>query len=108
MSDFRVIILILVMAGVTMAIRFLPFVVFKGKETPEYIGFLGKHLPYAIIAMLVLYCVKDVSVVKKPYGLPELIGVIVVAGLHAFKRNTLLSIVAGTVVYMLLKQMVFV
>lgn len=107
MSDTMVLLLILVMAGVTMAIRFLPFVLFKGKDTPAYIVFLGKYLPCSIIAMLVVYCVKDVSVSNKPYGMPELIGVIVVAVLHIWKRNTLLSIVVGTVSYMLLKQFVF-
>lgn len=108
MSDFRVLILILVMAAVTVAIRFLPFILFKGKETPEYIGYLGKVLPYSIIAMLVVYCVKDVSVTNKPYGVPELLGVLIVAILHIWRRNTLLSIVVGTVCYMLLKQFVFV
>lgn len=108
MSDFRVLILILVMAAVTVAIRFLPFILFKGKETPEYIGYLGRVLPYSIIAMLVVYCVKDVSVTNKPYGVPELLGVLIVAILHIWRRNTLLSIVVGTVCYMLLKQFVFV
>lgn len=108
MSDFRVLILILVMAAVTIAIRFLPFILFKGKETPEYIGYLGKVLPYSIIAMLVVYCVKDVSVTNKPYGVPELLGILIVAILHIWRRNTLLSIVVGTVCYMLLKQLVFV
>ena len=108
MSDFRVLILILVMAAVTVAIRFLPFILFKGKETPEYIGYLGKVLPYSIIAMLVVYCVKDVSVTNKPYGVPELLGVLIVAILHIWRRNTLLSIAVGTVCYMLLKQFVFV
>lgn len=107
MSDSRVLILIAVMALVTMAIRFIPFILFNGKETPEYINYLGKYLPYSVMAMLVVYCLKDVSVTSKPYGIPELIGVLVVAGLHIWKRNTLLSIVAGTVIYMVLKQLVF-
>ena len=107
MSDIRVLILIAVMALVTMAIRFAPFVIFNGKETPEYINYLGKFLPYSIIAMLVVYCLKSVSVLDKPYGFPEFIGVIIVALLHIWKRNTLLSIVAGTVLYMILKQFVF-
>ena len=107
MSDSRVLILIAVMALVTMAIRFIPFILFNGKETPEYINYLGKYLPYSVMAMLVVYCLKDVSVTSKPYGIPELIGVLVVAGLHIWKRNTLLSIVTGTVIYMVLKQLVF-
>ena len=108
MSDFRVLILIMVMSLVTMAIRFLPFIVFNGRKTPEYIEYLGKYLPYSIIAMLVVYCLKGVSVLNKPYGAPELIAVGIVALLHIWKRNTLLSIVAGTVCYMLLRQLVFV
>ena len=108
MSDFRVLILIMVMALVTMAIRFLPFIVFNGRKTPEYIEYLGKYLPYSIIAMLVVYCLKGVSVLNKPYGAPEFIAAGIVALLHIWKRNTLLSIVAGTVCYMLLRQLVFV
>lgn len=107
MSNTYVLILIAVMALVTMAIRFAPFILFNGKETPEFINYLGKYLPYSIIAMLVVYCLKGVSLVKGSHGLPELISVAVVAGLHIRKRNTLLSIVAGTLCYMFLMQVVF-
>ena len=107
MSNTYVLILIAVMALVTMAIRFAPFILFNGKETPEFINYLGKYLPYSIIAMLVVYCLKGVSFVKGSHGLPELISVAVVAGLHIWKRNTLLSIVAGTLCYMFLMQVVF-
>lgn len=108
MSDIRVLTLIIVMALVTMMIRFLPFFIFNGNSTPKFISYLGKYLPYSIMAMLVVYCVKDVSVTNKPYGIPELIAIGVVAILHIVKRNTLLSIVCGTVCYMLLKQLVFI
>ena len=108
MSDARVFILILVMALVTMAIRFFPFIVFNGRKTPEFVNYLSKYLPYPIIAMLVVYCLKDVSIVNKPHGIPELIGVVVVTALHVWKRNTLLSIVVGTVFYMVIKQLVFI
>lgn len=108
MSNTYVLILIIAMALVTMAIRFAPFILFNGKETPEFINYLGKYLPYSIIAMLVVYCLKGVSVFKGSHGLPELISVSIVAGLHIWKRNTLLSIVAGTLCYMFLMQMVFV
>ena len=107
MSNTYVLILIAVMALVTMAIRFAPFILFNGIETPEFINYLGKYLPYSIIAMLVVYCLKGVSLVKGSHGLPELISVAVVAGLHIWKRNTLLSIVAGTLCYMFLMQVVF-
>ena len=99
-------VLIAVMAIVTMLLRFLPFIIFT-KNTPEYISYLGKVLPAALIGMLVIYCLKDVSVVDAPHGLPELIAALAVVGLQVWKRNSLLSIFAGTVVYMLLVQLVF-
>ena len=108
MTDLRVLILILVMAVVTIVLRALPFIVLNGKETPEFITYLGKYLPYSIIAMLVVYCVKGVSLVKGSHGIPELIAIAAVAMLHVWKRNTLLSIVTGTILYMVLKQLVFV
>jgi len=105
--DINAIVLIVIMAAVTILIRVSPFIIFNGKETPEYITFLGKYLPYSIIAMLIVYCVKDVSIFEGAHGLPELIAILAVALLHIWKRNTLLSIVAGTVLYMLLTQFVF-
>ena len=107
-SDIRVFTLIVTMAVVTIAIRFAPFVLLKGKETPNFVNYLGKVLPYSIMAMLVVYCLKGISFLNRPYGMPEIIATLVVAGLHVWKRNTLLSIVTGTLVYMLLKQMVFI
>jgi len=100
-------ILVITMSVVTILIRFLPFLVFSGKKTPKFITYLGSVLPYSIMAMLVVYCLKNVSVTEAPHGLPELIAVIVVAGLHAWKKNTLLSIVVGTICYMVLVQVVF-
>ena len=99
-------VLIAIMAIVTMLLRFLPFIIFT-KNTPEYISYLGKVLPAALIGMLVIYCLKDVSVVDAPHGLPELIAALAVVGLQVWKRNSLFSILAGTVVYMLLVQLVF-
>jgi len=101
--------MVAVIAGVTIALRFLPFLIFGGKrKTPQIISYLGKVLPYAIMAMLVVYCLKHISFAAAPFGLPELIAGAVVALLHLWKRNTLLSIVTGTVAYMLLIQFVFV
>lgn len=97
--------MIAVMSAVTMALRFFPFLIFNGKKTPPYINFLGKYLPYSIMGMLVVYCLKDVSAVSSPFGIPELISVILVAVLHFRKRNTLLSIVSGTACYMVLIQL---
>ena len=99
--------LIAVATLVTMATRFLPFLIFGDKrKTPAVIERLGKILPCAIMGMLVVYCLKDVSVLQYPYGLPEVIGIAIVALLHIWKRNSLLSIGVGTVSYMLLLQFV--
>ena len=108
MPDTYLLALIAVAAVVTAATRFLPFLIFgNGKETPQIIVYLGKVLPYAIMGMLVVYCMKDVSVTEAPHGLPELIACAAVAVLHIWKRNTLLSIAVGTIGYMLLVQFVF-
>lgn len=95
-------------ALVTMALRFLPFLIFGGKrETPGFISYIGKVLPYSIMAMLVVFCMKNISFRSLDSFLPELIAGVTVAGLHIWKRNTLLSILGGTVLYMLLVQVVF-
>ena len=100
--------LIVVATLVTMATRFLPFLIFgEHRKTPQIIQYLGKVLPCAIMGMLVVYCLKDVSFLSAPFGAPELLGIAVVALLHLWKRNSLLSIGVGTVVYMLLVQLVF-
>lgn len=92
----------------TMATRFLPFLVFpSGKPTPKYIQYIGKVLPGAVFGMLVVYCLKGVSVFTGSHGLPELIAIAVVVGLHLWRRQMLLSIAGGTVCYMLLVQLVF-
>lgn len=108
MNDMHVWLTVAVVALVTAALRFLPFVVFSGeRKTPAFIERLGAVLPAAIMAMLVVYCLKGMSFAAPEGWLPALIGVAVTAGLHVWKRNTLLSIVSGTVVYMLLVQRVF-
>ena len=102
------ILMVAVIALVTMSTRFLPFLIFReNHQTPKIITYLGKVLPCAIMGMLVVYCMKDVAFLAYPYGLPELIGCTVVAVLHIWKRNSLLSIGVGTVCYMLLVQLVF-
>lgn len=96
------------MAIVTMLLRFLPFLIFRaGKPIPSYVAYLGDVLPPAIIGMLVIYCLKDTVVTAAPYGAPELIAALCVVGLQVWKRNSLLSILSGTVIYMLLVQLVF-
>ena len=100
--------MVIVIAIATAATRFLPFLIFGGKkEPPKLITYLGKVLPCAIMGMLVVYCMKDVAFLAYPYGIPELLGCLIVAILHIWKRNSLLSIGVGTVSYMLLVQMVF-
>ena len=102
------VLLIVVAVLVTAATRFIPFLIFGEKrKTPPIIEYLGTVLPYAIMGMLVVYCLKDVSFVKGSFGIPELISCAVVAALHVWKRNSLLSIGGGTVCYMLLVQLVF-
>lgn len=98
--------IIATMSLTTLVIRFLPFFVFK-KKTPEYITYLGDVLPPAIIGMLVIYCLKDINFRVKYFGIPELIAVAVVITLQVWKRNPLISILSGTVAYMLLIQLVF-
>lgn len=101
-------ILIVVMTLVTMATRFLPFLIFgEKKETPPLVTYLGQVLPFAIMGMLVVYCLKDVAFLSAPFGVPEIIGCAIVAVLHLWKRNSLLSIGVGTVCYMLMVQLIF-
>ena len=100
--------IILVSGAVTAAIRFLPFIIFGGKrQTPPFISYLGRVLPYAIMGMLVIYCLRGISFGAAPHGIPELIACAAVVLLHVWKRSTLLSIFGGTLCYMLLVQLVF-
>lgn len=105
-TNMNAAVLIAAMSITTIMLRFLPFLVFK-KETPPYISYLGKVLPPAIIGMLVIYCLKDVTPTVSPYGIPELIAAACVVILQVWKRNSLISILTGTVIYMILIQMVF-
>lgn len=98
-----------IMAVCTLLTRAVPFVLFGGrKELPRYVEYLGKLLPPAVIPVLVVYCLKGIDLTKPPGGIPELICVGLVAALHLWKRNNLLSIGAGTVCYMFLIQAVFI
>ena len=104
--DVHAAVLVLIMAIFTWLLRFLPFLIFR-KNTPAYIVYLGKVLPSAIIGMLVIYCLKDVNVTAAPFGLPELIAAVSVVALQCWKRNSLISILFGTILYMLLIQVAF-
>ena len=108
MTDLHAALIIAVTALVTIMLRFIPFLVFgENRKTPPLIRYLGQVLPFAIMGMLVVYCLKDISLTLAPFGIPELIGCAVVACLHIWKRSTLLSIGAGTLCYMLLVQFIF-
>ena len=108
MFDFHAIMVIAIAATVTAGLRFLPFLIFgENRKTPVMIEQLGQLLPYAIMGMLVVYCMKDIQLSAAPFGIPEAIGCSIVALLHVWKRNTLLSIGIGTLCYMLLIQFVF-
>ena len=107
-NNTHAMVLILTMMVGTMATRFLPFLLLGDKrQTPPFISYLGKVLPYAIMGMLVVYCLKGVSVTRISSLVPAALGVGITAGLHLWKHNTLISIIGGTVCYMILVQMVF-
>lgn len=92
----------------TIITRFLPFLIFPaGRETPKFVKYLGTYLPGAVFGLLVVYSLKGVNVLTGNHGLPELISILLVIGLHLWKKQTLLSIAGGTICYMLLVQFVF-
>ena len=105
-STNQSLILIAIMSGITILIRFIPFLLFS-KNTPKPIVYLGEVLPYSIVAMLVIYCLKEINFSGATHGIPEIISVAFVAVLHKWKHNTLLSILSGTICYMVLVQGVF-
>ena len=109
LTPVQTILMILAVAAGTQLTRWLPFWLFpEKKEPPAIVTYLGRVLPAATMGLLVVYCLKSVSWTSAPYGIPELISVAVVAALHHWKGNVLLSIAGGTVLYMVLVQMVFI
>ena len=108
LTTVQTLIMIFAVALGTMITRFTPFLLFPdSKEPPKVVTYLGKVLPPAVMGLLVVYCLRNVSVVRAPHGLPELIAIAVIVILHKWKGNVLLSIGAGTVLYMVLVQAVF-
>lgn len=108
MNNLQIFFTIVVITIGTMLTRFLPFLIFPAhKETPPYVKFLGEVLPYAVMGLLVVYCLKDVSFVSSVQFLPQLISIVCIILLHTLKKNTLLSIAGGTILYMFLIQIVF-
>lgn len=108
LSTSQTLIIISLAALATMITRFLPFIIFKGNgSTNSYINYLGKVLPYSAIGLLVVYCLRNINLNTRPNGLPEVIAILSIVILHNWKENTLLSIGAGTLIYMFLVQQIF-
>ena len=102
------VITVAIVVAATLLTRFSAFLIFPpGKKAPDFVHYLGKALPAAVMGMLVVYTFKDTIVLSYPYGIPELIALLVTVGMHLWKRNMFMSIGAGTVVYMILIQAVF-
>lgn len=98
-------IIILAISLTTFLTRVIPFMLFPdNKETPKYITYLGSVLPYSAIGMLVIYCLKEVSITSMPFGAPEFVSILVIILLHKWKNNTLISIGGGTILYMIIVQ----
>lgn len=109
MTQMQAFITILMCVIGTMVTRFLPFILFpENKETPEVIQYLGRVLPSAVIGLLVVYCLKDTNVLGGSHGIPEAIATVFIIVVHRLKKNVLLSIAGGTLLYMALVQFVFV
>lgn len=103
LTTSQTMIIILMVAFGAMLTRFLPFLIFgRMEKVPKNIEYLGKTLPYATIGMLVVYCLKGVTFTRQPYGLPELVSILFIVWIHNKKRNTLISIGLGTLIYMIL------
>lgn len=108
LTPVQTVIMILAVALGTMITRFTPFLLFpEKKQQPKYVLYLGQMLPPAMMGLLVVYCLKNVSIIKEPHGIPELIAIIMIVILHKWRSNVLLSIAGGTAIYMFLVQVVF-
>ncbi len=108
MPELRDLLIVAVVALVTALLRFFPFLIFNGnRKIPKTVEKLGRILPFAVMGMLVIYCLKDIRFTSLGGFLPALIASVIVGALYVWKRSTLLSIVSGTVCYMILVQVVF-
>ena len=109
MTDHRhAMIVIAVMGLAVLATRIVPVLIFgRGEKVPEFILYLGRVVPYTAMGLLIVYCLRDMPLLEAPHGLPEIISLAVVTGTYRWKRNTILSVVAGTALYMLLLQSIF-
>lgn len=108
MNTTQSVVTIVIIVFATLLTRFLPFVLFpEHKTTPQYMVYLGNVLPYSVIGLLLVYCLKDVSVIVWPFALPEIIAIVCIVLLHLWKKNMFISIGVGTVFYMVIKQIIF-
>ena len=107
MTDRQVLISIVIISLITIVLRALPFILLKGRKTPAWIEYMGRVLPFAVIGMLVVYCLKGISFTTPAGFAPALIATAVVVLSYVWKQNTLISIISGTVIYMILVQFVF-
>lgn len=110
MPDYtHALIIMLVMGGCVLLTRILPVIIFgRSEHVPEFILYLGKVIPYTAMGLLIVYCLRDVSILGGTHGVSELIAMAVVVASYLWKRNTIVSVVLGTAVYMVLLQMVFI
>ena len=107
-TTVQALIIIALLAFGTVITRFLPFIFFpNAASAPRYVYYLGKVLPTAAISLLVVYCLRYIEFTTAPHGIPEAFSIIIVAALHIWKKNTLISIAVGTLIYMILVQFVF-
>ena len=107
-ENLHAMLIILVMGLVTLLTRILPVIIFgRGEKVPDYVMYLGRVVPYTAMGLLIVYCLKDVSILEGSHGLPEAIALAVVSLTYLWKRNTIMSVVVGTVLYMVLVQRVF-
>lgn len=109
LTPLQIILTVVAVALGAMATRFTPFLLFpEGKHAPELVVYLGKVLPPVMMGLLVVYCLKDVPIQSNPHGLPELIAIAFIVLIHIWRRNVLLSIGSGTILYMILVQWIFI
>ena len=109
LSSTETLIMIFSIAAGTMITRFLPFALFpENKEVPSFVTYLGEALPSAMMGLLVVYCLRNVSILTSPFGIPEILSILFIIVIHKYKSNTLLSIGGGTLLYMFLIQAVFI
>lgn len=108
MTTVQAVISIAAIAVVTFLTRAIPFLLFPdSRPVPKYVRYLGTVLPFSVMGMLIIYCLRDTVVIVYPYGLPEAIAILFVVLIHKWKHNLLLSILGGTALYMLLVQVIF-